>query len=275
MSVTSRTHGSKTGNLDFIDWDQAVIEAIGARLEPIVNNDPTGPAKNQYFLPLGGIFVQHEGQRFEIEKAQVVFRRPEPTEVQFAMPSVYISRDDLTVMPERLYSVVEQFRVPADGATPIAVNGVLGYSAYETKPQEIPVDFNYTIEVYSRYTTVAQMLLGIVMKVFPLRGKITVTDSIGNERVYAAYTDGVGDISELNTLVDRVAGYSLSVRFEGELTLDKEAFEAVAVTGPVSATPGAGVTVVPGALGYGTGATLNLRFKYPSFGLNPGEDYPT
>lgn len=273
----SREHGVRNGNLDLMDWDRAVVEHIGAVLEPENPSSPTNPGKNLYYLPLGGIFVYEQGDRFEIERAQVVYKRPSPTDISFILPEIVISREDFTPTKERLFGVTEQYRLPAEGATKIAVNGCVGYSNYVTKDQEDPYDFTYTIEVWSKYRAVAQMLLGMMLVKFPVRGagKVAVTDSLGCVREYLAFNEGTADLTEVNSMVDRIAGYSLNIRIEGELTAGNVEFCTTAFTGETSPTPPTGEPEVPPADRYATGAAdVELCFKGESYKLAEDEQFP-
>jgi hypothetical protein len=91
-------------------------------------------------------------------------------------------------------------------------------------------------------------------------GRVKVIDSLGVERIYAVYQQGVTDLTQLSSMVDRVPGYALSLKVEGELTLDKESFTLPAFTGGTSSTPVAGINdndpdPGPGGL-YGTGKPI-------------------
>ena len=212
--------GVRNGHLDLLDWDLAIVKHICALLDD---------DKGHYYLPLNGIYIGDD----PIEKALVVYKRPEPTQVEMDVPLIVITRDDVAPAPERIYTIAQQYRLPAAGATRVSAAGCLGYSSYEQKEQEQPYDLMYSFEVWSRYRSVAQMLKLMIMTKFPMRrGKIVVTDGIGCERVYAAFLEGTADLTEVNSIVDRLVGFSITVRLEGELTLDRMPEEFPAFTGP-------------------------------------------
>lgn len=222
--MSSNEFGMRNGHLDLLDWDRAVVDHICSGYDA---------DKNQHFLDLNGLYIGDD----PIERALVVYKRPEPTQVEMDLPMIALSRDDISTAESRLYTIAQQYRLPAAGATPVSARGCLGYTEYEQKEQERPYDLMYTIECWSRYRTVAQMLLLMVMAKFPLKGSITVTDSLGCARVYAAYQEGTSDLTEVISLVDRVVGYALTVRLEGELTLDRMPQEFQAFIGETSPTP--------------------------------------
>lgn len=217
--MTQRVHGHRTGHVDKIDFDLGVVLSLGAVLDA---------TKNQYFLPLvdecgQGIFIQPEGSDApeEITRALVIFKQSEPTGHEWDLPAILLTRDDATPALQREWSPTESYRLPAAGAKPIVVGDTVGYDCYETKPREWPYDFSYTIECWSRYRTVANVLAAMIMKAFPPYSSVTVTDSIGNERVYHAFQESTADLTEINSMVDRVCGISVSIRVEGEMTLDR------------------------------------------------------
>lgn len=240
--------GERTGSVDFYDFDDAVATALGALPDQ---------AKNQFYLPLEGIFVKVEGRQEPIDRALVVFKRPEPTQVTATVPMISIVRDSTTPAEDRLLSPVISYRVPCNGAKQVSVGGSLGWTSYEQKDKEQPYDFFYTIECWARFRTVAQILLQIMMKRFPMRGEtIVVVDGLDNPRTYAAFQQGVTDLTDVSSLVERIPGYSLSIRVEGELTLDREAlcipsFTGTQTTDPLPGTGGDGYQLVPGPGGYG------------------------
>lgn len=228
--MTQRVHGHRTGHIDKIDFDLGLALSLGAVLDE---------EKQQYYLPLvdecgKGIFIQPEGSEApeEITRALVVFKQSEPTHTEWDLPSILLVRDDVTFASNREWSPTESYRLPAPGAKPIVVGDTIGYDCYETKPREWPYDFTYTIECWSRYRVVANVLIQMVMRTFPPYASVTVTDGLENKRVYHAFQEGTADLTEINSLVDRTVGLSLSVRIEGELTLDRVPQTERGFTGP-------------------------------------------
>jgi hypothetical protein len=241
--------GTVNGDLDSIDWDLALTKAIGAVLDE---------EQNEWYLPIPGVYVEVPGVGpTEITRALVVFKRPEPTQVEFNLPQIAITADEMQPIPDRLYSPTTQFRQPAPGSTPVSVGDCVGYTAYTVKEQERPYDFTYTLECWARYTPIARMLLHRMLKVFPMRGTISITDSAGCERTYLAIQESIVNLTEVLSPVDRVPGWGVTIRIEAEMTLDREAFTVPAYTGGgLTTTPPNGEEVNPdlplGGL-YGTG----------------------
>jgi len=228
--------GARTGHVDITDWDLAIARGFGAVHSAI---------KNEWYLPISLYFEDPQLGPVEIKQALVTFKKPEPTQVEFNLPEIAIIRDDIVPDPKRLFSPTVQYRQPAAGSTPVSVNGMLGYNLYETKDKERPYELVYTIECWSRYRTVAIMLLQIIMAAYPMRGSVSFADSIGCVRTYLVTQDGTSDLTEVSSLVDRVCGYSLTIRAEAELTLDKKPTIEEAFTGGLTPGPPAGQPPTP------------------------------
>ena len=240
--------GERTGSVDFYDFDEAVAHALGALPDE---------AKNEWYLPLQGIYAVIEGRQTPIERALVVYKRPEPTQISAVLPMISIIRDSTTPAEARLLSPVVSYRLPCEGARQISAGGGLGWTSYEQKDKEQPYDFFYSIECWSRSRTVSQILLQIMMKRFPMRGEtVVVLDGIDNPRTYATFQQGVTDLTDVSSLVERIPGYSLAIRVEGELTLDREpicvtSFTGTQTTAPLPGVGGPGYQLVPGPGGNG------------------------
>jgi len=234
----SREFGRRTGNLDKLDYDQAVAEGLGAIFDD---------EKNQYFLPMvdskgRGIFIRPQGSDapIEIRRALVVFKKPEPTNVNDILPMIVLNLDDISFNAKRLLGVTEQYRLASEGAHRVKIGNELGWDSYETREQEWPFDLIYTIECWSRFRVVANQLLQMAQVKYPGYGSLTVTDSINNERVYHTFQEGTQDLTEVDSLVERYCGYSLTIRVEGEYSNEKIAFDAPAFLGQTIPASGGG-----------------------------------
>lgn len=136
----SREHGMRTGVLDLFDWDIAAWQTICGELDT---------TKNELYMPLGFLTEKPnpDGQGLvEVDRARILFKKPEPTHMEMDLPLVVISRDDVSYAGSREFPITEQYRVPAPGATRISACGTLGWSHYETREQDVPFDLTYTYE---------------------------------------------------------------------------------------------------------------------------------
>ena len=251
--------GMKTGHVDIIDWDKAIIIGFGAQWDI---------TKNEWYLPISPLYVETPDGPREITKARVVYKRPEPTQIEFDLPEIAVNRDDILPATSRQQSTTMQYRLPAESAVPVSVNGDIGWTTYETKDQERPYDLLYTIECWSRYRAVAIMLLQMILARYPIFGSVKLTDSLGCVRTYKTIQSGIADLTEVNSLVDRVCGYSVTIRAEAELTLDRIPEFQTAFTGNQTTTPplgppaqGPNPDLPPGGI-YGDGyATTRVTVK--------------
>lgn len=254
MSNPSREHGERSGNVDLLDWDIAAWRVIGAKLDE---------EKEVLYMPLGFMTTvvdpdPDSNELVEVDRAKVMFKKPEPTHMEFDLPLIAISRDDLSPAPDRIYPITEQYRVPAEGATRVSACGNLGWTHYETRAQSEPYDFTYNYECWARDRTVAQMMFQILMaRLPPIRGKMIVVDSLDCQRAYSFTQESTSDLTEVSSLVDRVPGFSITIRVKGDLSLQEPEI-SVAVTGPTQDTPIGDDDPDPGPGGlYGTGG-LNV-----------------
>lgn len=235
--------GMRNGHVDLIDFDLAITRQTGAVLDE---------EQNEWYLPINFEITDPAKGPLALTRALVVFKRPEPTQVQHEVPQIAIICDDIDFDASRLQSQTVQYRVPAAGATPISIAGMIGYDCYETKDKEQPYNLTYSIEVWSRYKVPSMILLQMMMKRFPPRGTLVVsaTEEAGRnvecDRTYLFFQEGVADLTELNSMVERIPGYSLTIRVEAELTLDREPITVNAFTGTTGETPIPGTPDYPG-----------------------------
>lgn len=242
--------GMRSGNVDIPDYDLAIARKLGGIFDR---------EQNEWYLPINYQITCPDKGPIKLERALIVTKRPEPTQVEHKVPQLVISMDDLDPDPSRLYTIPQQYRVPAAGAHPISIEmggvSMLGYDCYETKDQEEPYNFTYTIEAWARYKVAALNLIQIAMRAFPVRpSKPTITVYAREEasrnvvcpREYRFSQEGFADLTEINSMVERIPGYALTIRIEGELTSDKEPITVRAFTGTTSEDPIPGTESFPG-----------------------------
>jgi hypothetical protein len=249
--------GERNGHVDLIDIDIAVLRKTGALLDE---------EQNEWYLPINFHITDPAKGPLALTRALVVYKRPEPTQVQHEVPQIAIMCDDVDFDATRLQSPTVTYRLPAAGSKPVSINGVVGYDSYETKEKEWPYNITYSIEVWCRYKVPAMVMLQMMMKAFPPRGTLIVSSTeeanrnVENERAYLFFQEATADLTELNSMVERIPGYSLTIRVEAELTLDKEPQTAPSFVGnteedPIPGTPeypGGNPDLPPGGL-YGDG----------------------
>lgn len=191
----------KTGEVTIRDFDQGVIETLGATVHP----------DNQYYVNLP--------QMHEVQDVPVVFNQPEQILVNHRLPVFAINRLDLEPDNARWHSV-EQFEYREGIGNPEIVDGVTGYASYETKSQAWPFNIPYVISCYGRYEHEAQIMLRKMMRRFRPYCAIFVRDSLNEIRSYTGFVEGaIANISETIDVADRVKAYSITVRVEAEIDL--------------------------------------------------------
>jgi hypothetical protein len=170
-------------------------------------------------------------------------------------PSIIVRRQDPVPAMERWQAGQKlKYVRPAPGAAPVTVvlskgmdrktgkvvqRTATGYDAYETKPQPWPFDIPYTILCRAegnRAESQAQSLLRHIMKRFPPRDNLDVTDSLDSVDGYGMFVDGPTSLSEAMDIAHRVRGWSWSVRVLGYLDIDDPTVEK-AVTKPATVNP--------------------------------------
>lgn len=248
--------GERTGHVDFADWDLAVTRKTGAILDE---------EQNEWYLPLNFYIEDPSKGPVAIKRALVLYKRPEPTQVKHEVPEIAILRADVDPDERRLTSPTVQYRLPAPGATPVSINGYVGFDSYETKDKEWPYTLTYTIECWSRYRTVAQFLIQKMMAAFPMRGTLELLATeeadrdVENIRTYLFFAEGITDLTEVNSMVERIPGFSLTIRIEAELTLDRTPTIEPVFTGPRTDDPPPGTPTNPDLPSdgvYGTGLPI-------------------
>lgn len=222
--------GTRNGNVDLLDLDTAMALNFGAKFDPI---------KKQFFYDL----QLSNGSESKVEKVMVVYKRPEPTEVSFVLPAIIITRDSIVPAWDRLTSPAIEYQVPAPGSVRVSAGGQLGYSSYERKPQAQPYDISYTFECWARYREVAQIMLMKLMVAYPLQdGKVTIYDSLGVSKTYTVLQQNTADLTQISSMVERIPGFSLILKVQTELTLDRIPSVTRPFTGATSSSPIPGIS---------------------------------
>ena len=217
--------GERTGDIDLIDWDKAVAIHLGGVLHP----------KGLWVLPVRDVIParrQGEFKRKRVRAVPIFYQDPEPHVIKATLPQIKILNDSADPDETRRFTGTVAYRCPAPGSPIVSAGGVLGAQQWEQKDQEPPFNLTYTIEVRARTRTMARVLSAVVLKRFPLRGGISVTDSLDVERRYTTYLEsGPTDLGELNSVVERIMGYSITFRIEGALTNEAEKIISQGYTG--------------------------------------------
>lgn len=220
----------KTGQVFLRNYDQGVIETLGGYIGLMDENgslvDVTSRSsltcskascRKNYFIDVPLVSPT---------SVPVIFNQPFPTFEKKFLPSFLIARGDATPAMDRWHSIgATQYRVPSDSASAVQVtlaNGqvVSGYSEYESLVQAFPFDIPYTITAMARYEREAIPMLKKILSVYKPCSRILLRDSLCSIRSYTAWNEnGYSDVGEILNINDRMKGYSIEIRIEGELDL--------------------------------------------------------
>ena len=116
--------GHRTGSVDLLDWDEGIARGFGAKEDL---------EKEEWFLPLEGIFIRIDGRAEPVDRALVVVKRPEPTQISATLPMIAVIRDSIIPAEARLLTTVQQYRLPTDGATMVSAAGEIGWTLIDSK----------------------------------------------------------------------------------------------------------------------------------------------
>lgn len=221
---------SRTGDVWVEDFDRGLVETIGAQV-----ND------SDYFLQLEGVnYGYYPADYREVtlrEKPMpgilVTFAAPDDRVTAFTLPVIVIRRETVDPAENRWPSHNLKYQAPAPGAVQVTVQygarTITGWSSYEEQVGAWPYDISYTISTLAQgrnCSREAQRMLKQVMRVFPPKAGcgVYVKDSLGTQRTYEAFSEGPDNLTEALDIVDRQAGFSISVRVQAELDLNDPYF---------------------------------------------------
>lgn len=232
-----RSNGrADNGRVAIDDFDRGLIETLGATVQSYKSGPEGRPtAREGYFWTLDTIKPPPG-----MPGVPIIFGTGEDTFERFKIPYVKITPTGLTPAMNRYHPMTVEYRAPAPTARQAIVGGVRGADRYEEKQQAHPFDLAYTITVLTKRRSMpskerspggvpsvgrveggsSNMLLTEVLRVYPSYCGVNVQDSVGDYRVYSAFMEGTSPADEVNEVGDRVVGYAITLRVEGELDLD-------------------------------------------------------
>lgn len=207
----------RTGVVTLTDFDRGIMGLIGATLRP----GPDG--KPGYWLQVPDIEYEPDADRV---RAYVV--PPEQVIRKYILPSVLIRQGEPEAAMARWQGgQATEYRTPAVGAREVTVTDLLGtvsgYTAYEEKPQALPMDIPYDIQLLARYSTDSRKMWQAVMEALQRSSgiavccQVPVVDSLGDTRYYLGVVQSFEISGEVSDVMRRRAMHVISVRVQGEL----------------------------------------------------------
>lgn len=161
----------------------------------------------------------------------VTFAFPEDIYEHWRKPGIVVSRDDISPAMQRYHPGALQYNAPSKSSRPVVVNGITGASSNETLSQAVPFDLTYTINIITAGSRGnANRILDHVLRIYPPYAAVYVKDSLGDQRTYSAWMDGVSMLDENADVSERTIGFAVSLRVEAEFDLSDPEIHAT-VTG--------------------------------------------
>jgi hypothetical protein len=231
LALRDRIEGrARTGTVDLRSFDQGIVTTLGATLETVQWTN--GEESRNYFLnvPLTKGRVGRPG----LPGVPVIFAFPESVLEKFDYPLISIRRDDIAPTMSRWHPGTLQYRAPAVTAQEAVVDpnpgnpdavDVVGWDKVEQLQQAAPYDITYTISILARnrggmgQTNQANAILKYVLRVFQPYSYLYLNDSIGDGRTYDCFQESVSHLDDVPEVADRVIGFAVTIRIEGELDL--------------------------------------------------------
>lgn len=210
--------GLKTGIVTLRDFDRGVVETLGG----VVIDD-------NYYVTVPGVAPSPEQPGIPI-----TFAFPEDIYEHHRKPGFIVSREDIAPAMQRWHPGALQYRAPADTARPVVLNGVQGFSSTEQMAQAIPFDLSYTISIITAGNrNMAAKLLDWTLRRYPPYCAVYVLDSLGDQRTYTAWNDGVGMLDEIAEVSERTIGFAVTLRVEAEFDLAEPEIHSTVTRPPV------------------------------------------
>ena len=234
-AVRERTEGrARTGFVNLRSFDEGVVETLGARIDAETDN---------YFLKLDEVdtvgFDPPVSSPFNrgpvdprpgLPAIPVTFAFPEEMFEKYSIPLLLVRRDDIAPALQRWHPGALQYRAPGRGALQVQNNEVTppvtGFDRVEQVDQAAPFDLSYTINIVARnrgapgVRNQANRLLDHVLRIYQPYCRVLVRDSIGDTRSYEAFMEGISHLDEVAEVTDRVIGFAVTLRIEGELDIN-------------------------------------------------------
>jgi hypothetical protein len=201
----------RTGTVFLEQFDTGLVVTFGAELVLI---ELDGEEVQDYAVQVPGV----EGPDGWQGLIPVVFSDPEDVYQQSILPRVEISQSSLVPAMSRWQPLGLDYMIPAVSAeTVIGSGGREAPSLVEMKANAFPYDIMYDVHLKARRRIDAHAMLKNIGRFLWAYGQIFVVDSEGDERGYSAFQESLDTLSDVSDVSERVVGYTISVRIEGEL----------------------------------------------------------
>jgi hypothetical protein len=190
----------RTGQVYLENFDIGLAETIGAEL---IDVEFDCEVTQEYALRIPGVTGpdQYGGM------VPVVFSNPEDVYQEHLLPAVYLNRSSIQPDMTRWFGGGQEYMVPVEGNPNLV----------ERKAWTYPYNISYEVHVRARLRRQADMMFMSLGRYLWSYGQLFLTDSIGEERGYYAFTESIDSLDEVADIADRTLGHTFSIRVEGEL----------------------------------------------------------
>jgi len=204
--------GGRTGMVFLRDFDEGVVRTMGSEL---IDVERDGETVQDYALRVDGVNGPDEYGGY----IPIIWQNPEDVFQNGFLPHVAVSRTSITQAMGRWQPGGREYMVRAATAQDrtIAATGGTIPSHVEIKRWAYPYDITYEIHLRARLRWQADKMLRHVGRKFWAYGQIYMRDSEGDERGYYAFQDSLDSLDEIADIADRLVGWTISLRCEGEL----------------------------------------------------------
>lgn len=202
---------ARSGTVFLRDFDEGLVRTMGGELIEI---ELDGEMVQSYVIMIDGV----TGPDMYGGAIPVIWQNPEDVYQPGMLPHVNVSRTALTPAMNRWFPGGYEYRTPAAGAKIVRSGiGVEGPSMLEYKAWAYPYDISYEVHLRARLRAQADKMLRQIGKKFWAYGQIYLVDSEGAQRGYYAYQESIDSLDEVADIADRMLGWTISLRCEGEL----------------------------------------------------------
>lgn len=201
----------RTGQVFIEDFDIGLAETIGSELVTI---ELDGEEAEVYGLRLDGV----TGPDSYKGLIPVFMSDPEDAFESNLLPQIVLSRGSITPAMSRWQPGGREYMIPAHGSEEVlSSGGVKGPSLVEIKAWSYPFDISYDVHLRGRLRGQGDRMLKALGKHLWAYGQIFLRDSEGDRRGYYAFLDSIENLSEIQSVSQRMMGHTLSIRVEAEL----------------------------------------------------------
>lgn len=225
-----RSNGrERNGVVHLEDFDRGLVETLGAK--PFLV--PGSVDDYSYYWPLDTVKPPPG-----MPGVPILFGDGEDVFEKYKVPYVLVSPAAPQAAMHRWHPTTTEYRAPAPTAREVVVGGVRGFDRYEEKQQAHPFDFTYVLRAMTTrrarprpgaglgFPAVpaveggsSNALLEAILRVYPSYCGVNVRDSAGDIRTYSAFMESIEKANEATAVGDRILGYAVTVRVEGEWDL--------------------------------------------------------